>query len=185
MYFLITVKNTGDMHEFNKAFYYFKNSYTTIEYYKDKEHAHLLIHSNKRISVFDFLGKWKCYVHVRQVRDRKEDVDRVREYIRDHYRGGDRMDIGHVKVWIKRNRQNKIVLTIQAPDWYDLSNNRMTITWTTEQFKQFITYIIGELIETTESTESNKQYSKKSTQKREKSSKKFTVRKGFDKAVRR
>ena len=198
MYYLVTIKNTGDLYEYNKAFIYFRNSYHCVEYFKDNGHAHLLIKTTQYLSVFDFIKRFRCYLHFRQVRNRKEDINRVRRYIKSHlvekYKGGDKMDIGNVKVWVKKKENGKIVLTLQMPKWYDLSRNRAVITWTEEEFKQFLKYLVQETgitkirvrkVKSTEqntSKQSSKQYNTKQYKHKAKGSVK--VKKGFDKAVK-
>jgi len=91
-----------------------------------------------------------------------------------------RMDIGHVKVWVKRNKNGKIVLTIQAPKWYDLSRNRMVISWTEEEFKEFLKYLVQETGITKIKVKKAKSTDKSGKAKR----RGFRVEKGFDKAVR-
>lgn len=198
MHYLITIRNTGNVKDFNRAFQFFRNAFVCIEYYKGKDHAHLLIKTNRYLSVFDFLGRWKCYLHIRRVRETKQDVERVRKYIRDHFvkRSEEvrKMDIGHVKVWVKRKENGKVVLTIQAPKWYDLSRNRMVISWTEEEFKEFLKYLVQETGITKikvrkakstgygtpkqgDSKPNTKQYKRKS-------GRSFAVKKGFDKAVK-
>jgi len=175
MYYLVTIKNVGDVREYDKAFIYFKNSYHIIEYVKLKDHAHLLIKTTQYLYVYDFINRFKCYLHFRQVRDKKEDIERVKKYIQDHsdekYKGGDEMKVGNVDVWIKRKENGKVVLTIQAPQWYDLSNNRMVITWMEDEFKEFLRYLIQETGITRIRTKKSKK-------------KGVNVKKGFDKAVK-
>jgi len=198
MYYLVTLKNTGDLYEYNKAFIYFRNSYYTIEFYKDNGHAHLLIRVSKYLSVFDFIKRFRCYLHFRKVRNKKEDIDRVRKYILKHKKGGDvDMKVGNVQVWIRKREENKkIVMTIQCPEWYDIKNNRVVITWTEEQFKEFLKYIIQETgitkirvrkvkPEQSTSEQSNKQYNTKQYKRKVKGKGKgVKVKKGFDKAVK-
>jgi len=198
MLYLITIKNTGDLYEYNKAFIYFRNSYYTIEFYKDNGHAHLLIKTTQYLSVFDFIKRFRCYLHFRQIRNKKEDIDRVRKYILKHKKGGDvDMKVGNVDIWIKKKENGKVVLTIQAPKWYDIQNNRMVITWTVEEFKQFLKYIIQETgitkirvrkvkpTEQSTSEQSNKQYNTKQYKRKVKGKGKgVKVVKGFNKAVK-
>jgi len=85
------------------------------------------------------------------------------------------MEVGNVKVWVKRKEDGKVVLTIQAPKWYDLSRNRMVITWTVDEFKQFLGYLVRETGITKAKVIKPKQKGKNSS---------FKVVKGFDKAVK-
>ena len=177
MYYLVTIKNTGDSREYNKAFIYFRNSYHCVEYFKDNGHAHLLIKTTQYLYVFDFIKRFRCYLHFRQVRNREEDINRVKKYIKSHlvkYKGGDiKMDIGKIKVWVKRKKEEKkVVLTIQMPKWYDLSRNRAVITWSEEEFKQFLKYLVQETGIT------------KIRVKKAKGKNNMKVVKGFDKAIR-
>ena len=164
------------MKDFNRAFQFFRNVFVCIEYYKGNDHAHLLIKTNRYLSVFDFLGRWKCYLHFRKVRETKQDVERVKRYIQKHMvRGGTDMEVGNVKVWVKKKEDGKVVLTIQAPKWYDLSRNRMVITWTVDEFKQFLGYLVRETGITKAKVVKPKRKGKNSS---------FKVVKGFDKAVK-
>lgn len=198
MLYLITIKNTGDLYEYNKAFIYFRNSYYCVEYFKDNGHAHLLIRVSKYLSVFDFIKRFRCYIHLRLVRDRPEDIDRVRKYILKHKKGGNvDMKVGNVDVWVKKKENGKVVLTIQAPKWYDIQNNRMVITWSVEEFKQFLKYIIQETgitkirvrkvkpTEQSTSAQSSKQYNTKQYKRKVKGKGKgVKVVKGFNKATK-
>jgi len=123
-------------------------------------------------------------LHFRKVRETPADVERVKRYIRDHFgKKGEvvrRMDIGHVKVWVKRKENGKIVLTLQMPRWYDLSRNRAVITWTEEEFKEFLKYLVQETGITKIKVKKAKSTDKSGKAKR----RGFRVEKGFDKAVR-
>jgi len=200
MYFLITVKNTGDVNEYKRAVNHFLNGYRVHESYVGKDHAHILIETTIYPDVQKYHRYYRCYIHFRKVRDFFADVERVKEYIRKHRQEvcGD-MDCGNVKVWVKKRDDGKVVMTLQMPEWYDLSENRAVITWTEQEFWQFVGYVAGEVARQNSDKQKDADTGKKYTNKSSKSGKlskssktsgsesnrKFKRVKGFNKAVKR
>jgi len=199
MYFLITVKNTGNYNEYMRAVNNFLNGYKVHESYVGSDHAHILIETNIMPDVEYYHRYYKCYIHFRKVREFFSDIERVKKYIRKHKEEvcGD-MDCGNIKVWVKKKEDGKVVMTLQMPEWYDVSENRAVITWTEQEFWQFIGYVASEVARQNGDIQSNANTSKNYTSKSDKSSKsgrsskstgkksgrKYKRVKGFSKAVR-
>jgi len=199
MYFLITVKNTGNYNEYMRAVNNFLNGYKVHESYVGSDHAHILIETNIMPDIQNYHRYYGCYIHFRKVRDFFADVERVKKYIRKHKEGVEEsMDCGNVKVWVKKKEDGKVVMTLQMPEWYDLSENRAVITWNEDEFWQFVGYIASEVARQNcneqGGTDANKRYTSKSGRSSKlggsskstgkKSGRKYKRVKGFSKAVR-
>ena len=199
MYFLITIKNTGDHNEYMRAVNTFLNGYRVHESYVGSDHAHILIETNIMPDIQNYHRYYGCYIHFRRVREFFSDIERVKEYIRKHKEGVEEsMDCGNVKVWVKKKEDGRVVMTLQMPEWYDLSENRAVITWTEQEFWQFVGYIASEVARqngniqgdatgkeyTGKSGGSSKSGGSKSKSTGKKSGRKYKRVKGFNKAVK-